>query len=246
MLRDDWAAVSTLAACIRAMVPDARLVTHGPRIECFYFQIGERVCLRLMPGVDQSDPTPAWVLSIVLDDEVFPFHSTNQPAEAVTSFIWAGRMLRSRFCELQDLLATGVIPRCVNNCGDLHNFVDWNMAGDAEKLIEAGEQISFDAQSGSMAWPCSILSAVDRVIGWWLAHHVEPSLAPGATAKQMAGLLGSSNPALEQQVVERFLQMSHNDAREFLHHAAGHDGSNLTTKVMAMVRAAAMQSHLQS
>jgi hypothetical protein len=232
----------TVSVAIAAVVPNAQLMSQGSflRIECSHPQIGECVCIWLTLAAEQPGPAHGWVLSINAGDGApTPVFTNLESGAAITSFIWADRMLCTRFAELQRLLNTGVIPRCVSDCGDLHNFLDWNMAGEAEELLEAGGKIRLDAAAGPMDWPCSILNAVDGVIGCWLARHAETSLAADATASHMAGLLCSHNAALEQQVAERFLQMQHDEARDFLHHAAGHDGSNLTMKVMALVRAAA-------
>jgi hypothetical protein len=215
-----------------------------PRFARHYPRIGPEVWLNLwvehpLPERRES-PGARFLVEIVPEGHALPRHevlATDDAGEAVRAVVWADLIIASRFAALMDLWQKNIIPHCVNCCGDLHNFLDWNVAGDVEQVLAAAERELGDP-AAALDRICGIINAVDELLNGWLGRHAEPDLPAEATLEQMARLLCSHNPRIEQQVSERFLQLDHQSVRQFLHHAAGPDGSNLGVKVMALVRAA--------
>jgi hypothetical protein len=60
----------TVSIAIAAVVPNAQLMSQRSflRIECSHPQIGERVCIWLTLGAEQSGPAHGWVLGINVGD----------------------------------------------------------------------------------------------------------------------------------------------------------------------------------
>ena len=146
-----------------------------PRFGRQYPEIGEETLLNLW--VEHPDPNSResggrrFAIQIVPEgcpDPVYPVLDTDDVAEAVRTYLWTDRMIRTRFAELRGMIDDHELPRCVNNIGDIHNFCDWNMAGDVEELMDvAADAYPQAPDNPRMLWCTGILNAVDNLLGWW-------------------------------------------------------------------------------
>jgi hypothetical protein len=222
---------------------------HNDTCPCFgreYPQIGEQVCLKLW--VDHPDPDRResgdrrFAIQIVpqgYPDPVCHVLDTDDVAEAVRTYLWTARMIRTRYAELKDMIDGGQLPRCVNNIGDVHNFCDWNMAGDVDELMDAAASVySLAEENPSLVWCMAILNAVDSLLGWWLARHAIAELDVNLSSEQLAGLLVAHNQEQEERVAARVLAMDHAEIQSLVMCERFHEGGNLPGHVQALAKAA--------
>ena len=222
---------------------------HNDTCPCFgreYPEIGEEVRLKLWADHLDSDCREGsgqrFTIQIVpqgCPDPVYPVLDTDDVTEAVRTFLWTGRMIRTRFAELKTMINSRQLPRCVNNIGDIHNFCDWNMAGDVEELLDTAAIVYPEAEDNPrMSWCTTILNAVDGLLGWWLARQAIPELVANLNSEQLAGLLVAHNQEQEEQVAARVLGMNHAQMQSLVMCERFHDGGNLPGHVQALARAA--------
>ncbi|MGA2496818.1 MAG: hypothetical protein ABSH20_03710 [Tepidisphaeraceae bacterium] len=222
---------------------------HHDTCPCFgrgYPEIGEEVWLKLWaehpdPGCRQSGGRRFAIQIVPRDvpEPAYPVLDTEDVTEAVRTYRWTDRMIRTRFAELKVMIDGGQLPRCVNNLGDVHNFCDWNMAGDVEELLDAAAIAYPEAEDNPrMGWCTGILNAVDGLLGWWLARQALPELEANLSVEQFAGLLVAHNHEQEEQVAAWVLGMGHAQIQSLVMCERFHEGGSLPGHVQALARAA--------
>jgi hypothetical protein len=126
--------------------------------------LGEDVCLRLWsdhpnPELREMSPTPRYHVSFTgYKSQEGNILATDDVAEAIFCFRKSRLVIDTKY-EILALIEKQVVPPHVASFSQLHDFVDANVLGGAEKLIE---WVGLDDA-------CTILNAVQIEVNAWLA-----------------------------------------------------------------------------
>ena len=217
-----------------------------PSFTRYYPEIGEQTNIRLW--VDHPDPGQREVqfLRFALSIEPLCYAergreeviATEDLPELLRTMIWTDRMITSRFREMKQLRGNGKLPRTVSSWADVHNFCDANVLGDAEALMEVATS-AFDTPEDigekAINWFAGILNPVDSLLDWWLNENSAADELP-QDLLQLARLVPSKNPTVEERVVAHVRALNDSDQRRFA--AACEDGGWQNHRLIALMQAA--------